>query len=99
MKKEQNLETSREQALTMPVVSRSFLSEDDLVELGFQKRLMLGTGYVSISSMRPAQYYYKKGRITINATEFWTWFLDGQQRNDIAVSSKGALRELLQNYG
>lgn len=58
------MEKSNEQAETKPCtihgVSRSFLSEDDLVELGFEKRLMLGTGYVSISSMRPAQYYYKK---------------------------------------
>jgi len=99
MKKEQNLNNAETQALNIPVVSRSFLSEEDLVELGFEKRLMLGTGYISISSMRPAQYYYKKGRITINATEFWTWFLDGEQRNDIAVSNKDALRELLQNYG
>lgn len=86
---------------TLPIhgVSRSFLSEDDLVELGFEKRLMMGTGYVSISSMQPAQYYYKKGRININATQFWTWFLDGEQRNDIAVSTKDALSELLKNYG
>lgn len=97
------MDKSNEQAETKPCtihgVSRSFLSEDDLVELGFEKRLMFGTGYVSISSMRPAQYYYKKGRITINATQFWTWFLDGEQRNDIAVSSKDALSEILQNYG
>lgn len=58
------MEQSNEQTETKPCiihgVSRSFLSENDLVELGFEKRLMLGTGYVSISSMRPAQYYYKK---------------------------------------
>ena len=95
----ENLNEPCNPQLNIGAVSRSFLSEDDLVELGFEKRLMLGTGYVSISSMRPAQYYYKKGRITINATQFWTWFLDGEQRNDIAVSSKDALRELLQNYG
>ena len=60
---------------------------------------MAGTGWLTSNSMRDAVYYYKKGRITINATEFWTWFLDNEQRNDIAVSSKDALSELLQNYG
>ena len=94
----ENLNTEETANSDLGAVSRSFLSEDDLVELGFEKRLMIGTGYVSISSMRPAQYYYKKGRITINATQFWAWFLDGEQRNDIAVSSKDALSELLQNY-
>ena len=96
---EQNLDNPQNPQLNLGAISRSFLSEDDLVELGFEKRLMLGTGYVSISSMRPAKYYYKKGRITINATEFWTWILDGEQRTDIAVSNKDSLRELLQNYG
>jgi hypothetical protein len=71
------------------------LSEDDLVDLGFSKHLMVGTGWVSISSMRDAVYYYKKGRITINATYFWTWFLDKEQRNDIAVDSKEKLSLLL----
>lgn len=74
------------------------LSENDLVELGFSKHLMVGTGWNSISSMRDAVYYYKNGRITINATHFWTWFLDGDQRNDIAVSSKEYLLELLKTY-
>lgn len=99
MSKEDVSDNHDDKALSQDAVSRSFLSQDDLVELGFEKRLMHGTGYISISSMRPAQYYYKKGRITINATHFWTWFLDGEQRNDIAVSSKDALRVLLQNYG
>ena len=74
------------------------LSENDLVELGFSKHLMVGTGWNSINSMRDAVYYYKNGRITINATHFWTWFLDGDQRNYIAVSSKDALSELLKTY-
>ena len=79
-------------------VGRS-LSENDLVELGFSKHTMIGTGWNSISSMRDAVYYYKKGRITINATEFWTWFLDGEQRNDVAVSTKDKLSELLKELG
>ena len=74
------------------------LSENNLIELGFSKNLMVGTGWLSINSMRDAVYYYKNGRITINATEFWTWFLDNEQRNDIAVSSKGALAELIKTY-
>jgi hypothetical protein len=74
------------------------LSENDLVELGFSKNLMAGTGWNSINSMRDAVYYYKKGRITINASLFWTWFLDNDQRNDIAVNSKDALSELLRTY-
>ncbi len=74
------------------------LSENDLVELGFSKHLMVGTGWNSISSMRDAVYYYKNGRITINANNFWTWFLDSDQRNDIAVSSKESLSELLKTY-
>jgi hypothetical protein len=74
------------------------LKEDDLVELGFSKHTMPGTGWVSISSMRDAIYYYKNGRISINATTFWTWFLDGEMRNDIAVSSKEAMKELLTKY-
>jgi hypothetical protein len=76
-------------------VQSESINENDLVELGFSKRLMLGTGYVSTSSMRPAQYYYTNGRVAINATMFWTWFLDGEQRNDIAVSTKQRLSELL----
>lgn len=74
------------------------LSESDLVELGFSKHLMLGTGWNSVNSMRDAVYYYKKGRITINATYFWTWFLDNDQRNDIAVGDREALCELLKTY-
>ena len=71
------------------------ITENDLVELGFKKRMMVGTGWNSTASMRDAVYYYQKGRIGINATEFWTWFLDGEQRNDIAVSNKSALQTLL----
>lgn len=63
------------------------LLEEHLVELGFSKHLMTGTGYNSINSMRDAVYYYKNGRITINATSIWTWFLDGKQRNDVAVKT------------
>lgn len=74
------------------------LTESDLVDAGFTKHLMAGTGWNSISSMRDAVYYYKNGRITINATTFWTWFLDDDQRNDIAVSSKESLLELLTQY-
>lgn len=71
------------------------LTEQDLIDLGFDKKLMLGTGFTCISSMRPAIYYYIKGRITINATEIWTWFMDDEQRNDIAVSNKESLSILL----
>jgi hypothetical protein len=74
------------------------LTEQDLTDLGFSKNLMVGTGYTSISSMTPAIYYYKKGRITINATQFWTWFLDGEQRNDISVSTREGLINLLLRY-
>jgi hypothetical protein len=77
---------------------KTLLSEDVLVELGFEKRMMTGTGWISISSMCDAIYYYKKGRIGINATEFWTRFLDGVQRNDIGVSTKEGLIELLELY-
>lgn len=71
------------------------LSENDLIEAGFQKHIMLGTGWNSINSMREAIYYYTNGRITINATEIWTWFLDSKQRNDISVSNKESLIQLL----
>ena len=74
------------------------LTEKDLVDLGFSKHLMVGTGYTTISSMTPPIYYYKNGRITINATTFWTWFLDGKQRNDISVLTKNKLKELLNYY-
>jgi hypothetical protein len=57
---------------------------------------MVGTGYLTINSMTPAVYYYKRGRITINATHFWTWFLDGEQRNDIAVYSIDDLKKLIE---
>lgn len=73
------------------------LTEDNLVELGFIKHLMLGTGWNSISSMRDA-VYYKKDRITINATECWTWFLDDEQRNDISVNNNEDLLKLLEKY-
>lgn len=74
------------------------LKEHHLEELGFSKHTMLGTGWNSISSMCDAIYYYEKGRITINATHHWTWFLDGQQRNDIAVGYVETMKELLKNY-
>lgn len=74
------------------------LSESDLLELGFDKKLMLGTGWISISSMRDAQYYYTKGRLTINATKYWTWFIDNEQRNDITVSNKIELEKLIKIY-
>jgi hypothetical protein len=74
------------------------LSENDLVELGFSKNLMAGTGWNTINSMRDAVYYYKKGRITINASRYWTWFLDNDQRNDVSVNNKEALSELLITY-
>lgn len=79
-------------------MSNTGLSENDLVDLGFSKHLMVGTGWNTISSMQDAIYYYKKGRITINATYFWTWFLDDEQRNDIAVSTKPELSKLLKKY-
>lgn len=72
------------------------LTEDNLIEAGFSKHLMPGTGWNSINSMRDAIYYYKKGKITINATEFWTWFLNGEQRNDIAVSNMDDLKKLIE---
>ena len=74
------------------------LIENDLIELGFSKHTMLGTGWLSISSMCDAIYYYKNGKVSINATEIWTWFLDGEQRNDIAVYNKKSLSELLKKY-
>ena len=74
------------------------LTEKDLTDAGFDKKLMLGTGFTSINSMTPAIYYYRKNRITINATTHWTWFLDGEQRNDIAVYNKKELLILLNKY-
>ena len=74
------------------------ITENDLVNIGFEKRLMAGTGWNSVNSMRDAIYYYKKGRITINATRFWTWFLDGEQRNDISVTTVEHLKHLLTKY-
>lgn len=74
------------------------IEESDLIEAGFSKHLMVGTGWNSTASMCDAVYYYKNGRITINATEFWTWFLDGEQRNDISVNSKEELLNMLNNY-
>lgn len=74
------------------------LSEADLIDVGFSQHTMVGTGWNSTSSMRDAVYYYKKGRIAINATRFWTWFLDGEQRNDISVSSKDALLKLCETF-
>ena len=74
------------------------LSESDLVEVGFSKHLMLGTGFLTTSSMTEAMYYYRNGRITINATTFWTWFLDGEQRNDISVHTKEGLIKLIEKH-
>jgi hypothetical protein len=71
------------------------LCEEDLIEMGFARRLMAGTGWQTTNSMCDAVYYYEKDRIAINATKYWTWFLDGEQRNDIAVSTKNQLIELL----
>jgi len=74
------------------------LTEQDLMDVGFTQALMVGTGWNSINSMRDAVYYYKNGRITINASEFWTWFLDDEMRNDISVHTKEKLIELLKMY-
>jgi hypothetical protein len=60
---------------------------------------MHGTGWNSISSMCDPIYYYVAGRIGVNATEIWTWFLDGEQRNDLAAENKQQLKELLMRYG
>ena len=49
---------------------------------------MHGTGYISISSMQPAKYYYTCGRLSINCIDICTWFLDKEQCNDIAVETK-----------
>lgn len=70
------------------------LTEQDLIDVGFTKHLMAGTGWNTINSMMDAVYYYEKGNITINATKIWTWFLYDEQRNDIAVSTKEKLIEL-----
>lgn len=50
--------------------------------------------------MRPAQYFYisPNKRITINCTQFWTWFLDDDQRNDISVNCKKELLKILSIY-
>ena len=74
------------------------LTEQDLIEAGFEQKLMPGTGWLSINSMRDAVYYYEKGRIAINATQFWTWFLDNEQRNDIGVQTIEDLNTLLEKY-
>lgn len=76
----------------------SKITEQDLVDAGFSKNLMPGTGWLTTNSMRDAVYYYEKGRIAVNVTEFWTWFLDDKQRNDIEVSTKEGLIELLNKY-
>lgn len=72
------------------------LTEQDLLDLDFSQHTMAGTGWNSISSMQDAIYYYKRGRVCINATEIWTWFLDGEQRNDISVNTKESLKELVE---
>lgn len=75
------------------------LNEQDLVDLGMKQHLMVGTGWLTTSSMKDAVFYYEKGRIAINATEVaWTWFLDNKMRNDIAVSNKEDLKQLLKKY-
>lgn len=91
----QNTDISRNDGNTMLCEG---LKESDLVELGFSKNLMVGTGWLTINSMRDAIYYYKKGRITINATRYWTWFIDDEQRNDIAVSTKEELLVLIETF-
>lgn len=91
----QNTDLSRNNGNTM---LDEGLKESDLVELGFSKNLMLGTGWLTINSMRDAIYYYKKGRITINATRYWTWFIDDEQRNDLAVSTKEELQVLIKTF-
>lgn len=71
------------------------LTEQDLIDCGFTQKLMLGTG----TWRHPEKiYYYEKGSIAINATYHWTWFLNSEQRNDIAVYNKQALTKLLEKY-
>ena len=80
------------------IKQEEILSENDLVNLGFIKHTMIGTGWNSISSMRDAIYYYENGRITISAEKYWRWYVDNEPRNDIAVSTKEKLEELLIKY-
>jgi hypothetical protein len=80
------------------MIKKTILEESHLVELGFEKKTMHGTGWNSIGSMQDAIYYYKNGRISINCTRYWTWFLDGEQDNSIAVGTKEGLEELLNKY-
>lgn len=64
------------------------ITEKDLIDVGFTQHKM--------TSQFNSPSYYKNGRITINATRYWTWFLDDEQDNSIAVSSKEALIKLLE---
>ena len=68
------------------------IKEKDLVALGFSKSIILGTG----TWRNPIeQYYYQNGNLTINATMFWTWFVNGEQDNSVSVADKISLIDLL----
>lgn len=98
MNKEQNTESKYLTANFDNTMLSEGLTEKDLIEVGFSKNLMVGTGWLTINSMQDAVYYYKKGRITINATRFWTWFIDDEQRNDIAVNNRKDLISLIETF-
>lgn len=75
------------------------LNEQDLIDCGMKQHLMTGTGWLTSNSCRDAVFYYEIGRITINATEIaWTWFLDGEMRNDIEVYDIDSLKKLILKY-
>lgn len=75
------------------------LNEQHLVDLGMKRHLVMGTGWVTTSSMKDAVFYYEKGRVSIKCSEIsWYWFIDDKPRNDLAVSNKVDLKKLLKKY-
>lgn len=73
------------------------LEEKHFEELGFKKNLVLGTGWLTISSCRDAEYYYTKGSLSVNCGTYWRWYLNNEQRNDLAKYYKEDLVEWLVN--
>ncbi len=75
------------------------LNEQDLVDVGMKQHLVMGTGWITTSSMNDAAFYYEKGRVSIKCSEIsWYWFIDDKPRNDLSVSNKADLKQLLKKY-
>lgn len=75
------------------------ITEEDLIENGFTQYLLLGVGGVPVGTKDNPIYFYTNGRITVNVTEDWSWFLDGIQEDNDKIDSVYKLEKYIKEFG